>query len=304
MKSFTQASAHPPETSRTRSLTTCFALIAFLGLLASCGQNVNAPNKEMQLAATAVPQLQLQGGAAGVPVQPALEQKLIRTGELQLEVSDAQKVMLRVDSVTKSKGGQVADSRVTQDASNKYTAVLVVNVPSSKFEDAVSAISQLGDVQNRAMSSEDVTKRYFDLQTRLSVKEQSLTRLRALLDGRAAKLADVLEVEREIDRAVEELEQLKGEQKFYDQQIAMSKITITLTEQGAATTSQFSTPIVTAIRKSYETLGTSLAAIIYLISFLLPWALVLGAIWFLLKRYYLKKTAASKPPNAPPETKS
>ena len=41
-----------------------------------------------------------------------------------------------------------------------------------------------------------------------------VTRLRSLLTTRAAKLSDLVEVERELGRAITELEQMEGERRF------------------------------------------------------------------------------------------
>src|SRR6185503_4110817 len=132
------------------------------------------------------------------------------TGELQIQVRDVPKAVSSPDSISRTQNALLADSRVTQDGQGARTAQLLFRIPSDRFQPTLAARKTLGEVKRELVNTQDVTKEYADLETRLAVKEQTVTRLRALLDVRAGKLSDVLEVERELTRAVTELEQLKG----------------------------------------------------------------------------------------------
>ncbi len=119
---------------------------------------------------------------------------------------------------------------MTQQPKVGHEERLTVRIPSAQFDGAVAAFAKLGELQYQNLGVEDITKAYFDLETRLALKEQTLTRLRGMLDNRTAKLSDVLDVERESNRVIEEIETLKGERRFYDQQVAMSTLVITFTK--------------------------------------------------------------------------
>ncbi len=207
-------------------------------------------------------------------------QKLIRSGDLELQVDDVRVAARRADSVALAMGGLVADSRMTRGAQDRQEAELVVRVPSERFGAAMAALSALGKVNAATTKAEDITKAYADLATRLAVKEQTVLRLRTLLDNRTAKLSDVLEVERELAKQVTELEQLKGEQRYYDHRIAVSSITVTLTEGTASHISQLSGPVATAFRRALEVLGSSVAGLVYVVIFILPWVVFAAAgVW-------------------------
>jgi hypothetical protein len=130
-----------------------------------------------------------------------------------------------------------------------------------------------------------------------------VTRLRALLENRTAKLGDVLEVERELSRAVTELEQMKGERRYYDQQIAMSTVRLMLFERVPSQLSQITRPISGALAGATQVLGNSIGAIIYVVVAVVPWVLVVLAIMWMIpalrRRARLrspKSGAASQPP--------
>ncbi len=201
-------------------------------------------------------------------------QKLIRTAELRIQVRDVLMALKITDSIAKSQQTLLADSRTSQDADGKRTAEIVLRAPSAQFASLLQALHGLGSVQSEAIGTQDVTKDYADLETRLAVKEQTVARLRVLMENRTAKLAEILEVERELGRAVAELEQMKGERRYYDQQIALSTVKLTLFERVPSQTSQVTKPIAEALQGSMQVLGSSIGAIIYMFVALIPWLLV------------------------------
>ena len=107
---------------------------------------------------------------------------------------------------------------------------------------------------------------------------------------RSAKLSDVLDLEREISRTLSEVEQMKGERRFYDHEVAMSVVHVTFSDREFAVTSSFSAPIRRALAEGRGTLGNSIAVVVYLAIFILPWLLVGIPIWRFVRR---RKRASS-----------
>jgi uncharacterized protein DUF4349 len=277
-------------------------LISLLALVTACSDKVDrlsgfrqaagvvgdrtAPTSATdQLAATMAVARVRPIAAEGTPVAAFYAaQKLIRTGQMRIEVADVQATIRVVDSLARARGGIVADTRVSLDAQDRRQALLVIHVPSDRFVETVAVLKPLGDVREEVVNTQDVTRDYADLETRLAVKEQTVTRLRALLDNRTAKLSDVLEVERELSRAITELEQMKGERRYYDQQIALSTLTLTLVDRAGSRAVQFTGPIAQAFHQALEVLGRSIAGLIYLVTFLLPWVALAALGWWLVMR--------------------
>jgi CHASE3 domain sensor protein len=254
--------------------------------LASACKGESATRSE-QAMYVSVPTATVNAAAIQAPVSAVASywatQKLIRTAELQIEVKDVGKAMLAVDSMVKQRGALVADSKQSVDAHDWRSTELMIRVPSDRFLDALGALRQVGKVKSESVKTEDVTKDYADVETRLAVKEQTVTRLRALLDSRAAKLSDVLEVERELARSVTELEQMKGEKRFYDQRIAISTITLTLFDHTTSRGVQFTEPVANAFRSAVGIFATSISAIVSVVAYLLPWVVLALLLWRPLK---------------------
>lgn len=198
-------------------------------------------------------------------------QKLIRTAELVIEVAHVDSALRTADSIAKQLDAFVADVRVSQAENRRGTAQLVVRVAASNFASVMAALRELGTVKHEGVSTQDITKEYADLAVRVAVKQDAVTRLRSILNSRPGKLSDVLDVERELSRAVTEFEQLKGEQRYYDERVAVSTVSVNLTEPGTLARPGIMSTITEALRRSTEVLTTSVAMLIYVVTFLIPW---------------------------------
>jgi hypothetical protein len=257
-----------------------YRLVVPLLLVTACGSKLDSSAEKLIAPAASTRAREGQTGAAQGSAAFAA-QKLIRTGDLRIGVKDVNSAVTLADSVARVHGGLLADSRLSEDGQGRHQAHLVIRVPSERFATAVADLRRLGDVKNESVNTQDITKEYADLATRLAVKEQTVARLRLLVENRTAKLSDVLEVERELDRSVTELEQLKGEQRYYDRQIALSSISITVFDRIASSATRFTDPIANAFAGSLEVLGNSLGSLIYVLVFLLPWAGIAAMLWWL-----------------------
>jgi hypothetical protein len=91
----------------------------------------------------------------------------------------------------------------------------------------LNEIGALGKVRERAITGQDVTTQFTDLQLRLDNKEKMLLRLRELL-AQAENTTVTLEVEKEISRVTLEIEQIKGTLIYLKDQITYSTITISI----------------------------------------------------------------------------
>jgi hypothetical protein len=223
----------------------------------------------------------------------AVSRKLIRTGQIALVVPDYVKASTEVKRIAESYGGYLAEAQGQRGAQDRRHGSLTIRVDAGRFDDAVAALRALGDVRSENLATQDVTKAYTDLETRLRVKRDTADRLRDILRTRTAKLSDVLEAERELARVTEEIEQMEGERRFYDQQIALSTLTVALREPSAIVEAGVLSPISDALGDSVRVLAESVAAVIYAAVFLAPWLLLLWIAWKLFRRARARRKAAT-----------
>ena len=213
-----------------------------------------------------------------------VQRKLIRSANLRIEVAHVDSAMRLVDAAMRSHDAVVANAQVSQISDKRSDATVSISVPANRFDETLAELRRVGRVRNENISTQDVSREYTDLEIRVGVKEETVIRLRSLLGTRTAKLADVLELERELGREIAELEQMKGERRFFDQQVAMSSISLTLFEPTPVAGPQITAPVRDALRESLSVLGSSVATVIYLVTFLVPWIALVGLLWWTLTR--------------------
>lgn len=240
--------------------------------------------------------------AASAPGRPAgraplaamaAARKLIRSAQLTVEVPRYAEAARAVARIAEEHGGYVADSRASRNEQDKQRGTISIRVPAERFAPAFEALKALGRVRTESVGTQDVTKAYVELETRLRVKRETEARLREILRTRAAKLSEVLEAERELARLIEEIEQMEGERRYYDQQVALSTITLELYEPQAMVEAGWFDPARQALRGSLQVLSTSVAAIICALAFLAPWLLVLWVVWRIVRAVRGRRRAAA-----------
>jgi Domain of unknown function (DUF4349) len=239
--------------------------------------------------------------SAGLAAQAA-SRKLIRTGQLTVEVAKYEAAAREVERIAEANGGYVADSQTARLGENQQRGTITIRVAADRFPAAVAALKALGKVRSESVATQDVTKAYADLETRLRVKRETEARIREILRSRTARLSDVLEAERELARIIGEIEQAEGERRFYDQQIALSTIAVTLGEPAAVIREGVFAPIGEALRESLGVLAQSLAALIYVLVLLVPWLLLAALVFWEVRALRARRKAratAEKPAPKP-----
>lgn len=219
------------------------------------------------------------------------EQKLIRNGEIVVEVGGVEASAKSVGEIAAKHDGIVADSQFSRDENGRRRASIRVRVPAAQFEPAMADLRGLGAVSREHISTEDVTKAYFDLETRLEVKQKTAARLQDILATRTGSLADVIAAEGELGRVTGEIEQMQGEKRFYDHRIATSTISVSLNE-GDSVFLSFIDPIRSGFGNASAALGQSIQFLILLLTIIAPWVVVGLAAFWVVRRVTRKKQRA------------
>jgi len=214
--------------------------------------------------------------------------KLIRSGEISIELKSCAEGTRAADAIARSLDGYVAASRSTSVSGQPASGTLSVRVPADRFDEAFRRLAALGSVKTQRIDTEDISKEYFDLETRLRVERDAEARLREVLRNRTAKLSDIVEAEAELTRIVGEIEQTEGERLYDDRRIAFSTIALSLAEPGVAPTPVTEPsalePIRNALRESALLLASSVAGLIYALAAGIPWAAALALVWLVVRR--------------------
>ncbi|MGE5377374.1 MAG: DUF4349 domain-containing protein [Bacteroidota bacterium] len=164
--------------------------------------------------------------------QAAQERIVIQTADLAIVVTDPQTRMTEISKMANDMGGYVVSSSLYQSyaPSGKQVpeATIMIRVPAGKLDAALAEIKKgAGDVQHENRSGQDVTNAYVDLQAQLKAKQAAEEQLLKIMD-QAVKAEDVLNTYMQVQTIQTEIEQLKGQIKYYDEAVALSSINVQL----------------------------------------------------------------------------
>lgn len=152
------------------------------------------------------------------PSSSSSEQQIIKTASLEIITSQVDDSFAKAINVARRIGGYTLSSN-HQD--QKSTVVL--RVPSRRFEEAMQCLASLGKVERRMVTGTDVTAEFVDFSMRLSNVEQMRRRYLELLQD-ATKVSEAIQVQRELERIPQSIEQLRGHINLLQNKIRMSTI--------------------------------------------------------------------------------
>lgn len=164
------------------------------------------------------------------PSKPAAGTLLIYNASFTVEAKEEDIKDLSGRIVDKAKG---YGGYLSQRASNSLT----VRIPAKEFYPMNDFIRSLGKVRYENATAQDVTMQYTDLRIRLDVQLKMLARYEELLK-KTVNVKEAVEVERELSRITERVEQLKGQIRYYDNQIGFSTISVSFQEPYSAFTKE------------------------------------------------------------------
>lgn len=178
----------------------------------------------------AQPVAQRSGGGGSLP---SAGPRIVQTASLALSVPRAefQQTVDSARSIAAGLGGFVVSSSASQGADRRLVAgTLVVRVPGRAYAQAIERLSDLGRVEAREESGQDVSAEVVDLEARsrhLEAVERQLLQLLEEADTVAAALA----VQSELNGVQLELEQVRGRLRHLDDQVAYATISLDVRER-------------------------------------------------------------------------
>lgn len=162
---------------------------------------------------------------------PTANRKLVRNATAELEVVSFDESVQKITAFAAEEKGYVSTTSSEKQENGKLRGEIVVKVLPDNLDRFLGKLRGIGELKNQALTTEDVTKAYFDTESRLKNARLMEQRLIEILKTKSKDVADLLEVEKELGRVREEIETMQGELKFMDSQIAFATVTITLAEK-------------------------------------------------------------------------
>ncbi len=234
--------------------------------------------------------------AAAAAAVATTERMVVRTASLDLIVPDTDKALNDIQALARELGGYVVSVEAYQYQEGRQ-ATVTFRVPAETLDTALDRLRAMATtVRRESVSGQDVTDQYVDLQSRLRHLEAKEKQLLEFLD-RAEDTEAVLAVYEHLSQTQAEIEQVKGQMQYLENQTALATITVNLTPDAMAQpldTGGWNLPatVRNAVEALLNVLEFFVKALIYVVIVVLP-ALILIALpifgIFLLVRWLVRR---------------
>ena len=172
-----------------------------------------------------------EASSAATPAAEVAKRKLIRNANVELEIVSFDDAVQKITAFANEERGYVATTNSQKQANGKLRGQVIVKVLPENLDRFLQKIRGLGELKNQTLGTEDVTKAYFDTDARLKNARVMEQRLIDMLQTKAGKVSDLLQVEKELGRVREDIEKMQGELKYWDSQVQFATATISLAEK-------------------------------------------------------------------------
>ncbi len=161
---------------------------------------------------------------------------VIRSGEVTFEVDSFDAAVATVTRLVAAiKDGFVATVNSEKLANGKVRGTVVVRVPPERLDGLVldlrKELGKTGELQSQRIGSQDITKQYTDLESRLRAARAMEERLLQIIKTGKGEIKDLLAAEKELGVWRTRIEEIEGELRYYAHQVALSTLSITLVEK-------------------------------------------------------------------------
>lgn len=236
------------------------------------------------------------GNQAPAPVQ--FERSLIYTGTITIKVDSVSTMADRAIATAVGAGGFVSgDNRTIDD--DRSQATLILRVPTDRFTSTLDALAKLGVEESRQIQAQDVTDQIVDLDARVATQEASVARVRDLL-ARAQTIAEITNLETELTRRQADLDSLKQRRAKLGGLAELATISAILHAPAVAsvTKEDDDTGFLAGLKHGWEGFLASVAIVLTIAGWLLPWAIAIGLpIWLIL--WLLRRRRRPPTPRTP-----
>ena len=216
---------------------------------------------------------------------------LIYHADLRLKVVSLPRASTSLDSLVHRNGGYLSAATEVR-AEGEWRQAITIRVAPARFQPLMAALGGLGTVEEKKLTTDDVTAQHADVAARLATKRAVEKRYIDLL-ARARKISEILEVEGKIGEVREEIESTESRLKTLNDEVAYSTISLTCFQPLPQPVPE--APVVSFASRLVESFYTGWTLITsLLISLVAVWPFLLlgGTGWWAVRRWRWRRNIA------------
>ncbi|MBU5676193.1 DUF4349 domain-containing protein [Alkaliphilus sp. MSJ-5] len=223
--------------------------------------------------------------------------KVITNVHISLETIEFGSTTDNLNEIINKNKGYIEDSSISH---NNYInnriykyAQYTIRVPKESMDSFINEISSIGNIVSQSTSKQDITKQYYDTESRLNVLKIKEERILTLLE-KAEKIEDIIAIENQLSEIIYQKENLTKSILDMDDKVSYSTVSINISEvekltSGVTTETTFATKIANAFRDSLYFFKVVLEKFLITFIYVLPYFLIIGVIGILVYKFVRKK---------------
>jgi glycine cleavage system regulatory protein len=165
------------------------------------------------------------------PPAPQAERKIIRTGQVEYEIESFDSAVATISKIIAEEGGFVGTVNSDRLPNGKVRGTVVLRLAPDRLDILLLKLRGLGELKSQNIRSQDVTKQFYDLESRLRAARTMEERLLKIIKEGKGEIKDLLLAEKELGEWRTKIESFEGEIRYYASQISLSTLTVTLMEK-------------------------------------------------------------------------
>lgn len=237
------------------------------------------------------------GGTSGVSL-PQDDRKIILNASLTIEALDFDATCSALLNALKDAGGYVSSTELyspSYEGARRH-ATYELRVPATQYEAFLQNAGSAGNLINKQESTEDVTRAYVDVESRLRSLRLQEERLFEMME-QAGELETLLAIQNQLTEVQYQLDSYTSQRNTYDDLVSYSTVTVFVEEVRVFTEAPvtFGDRVAEAFRGSWRSFGDGVQDFAVGFIYFLPTLLVLcvlAAIMIPLVRMAAKRSRA------------
>jgi hypothetical protein len=214
-----------------------------------------------------------------------IENKIIKTATISLEVDNYKDTKAKVAELSKKFGGYISQEN-ENTSSYRLTNTYIIRIQKEKFDDLVKDLLEIAKtVESKVITSDDVTEEYIDVAARLKNKKEAEKQYVELLK-RANTVDEIIHVNEQLRIIREEIEAKEGRLKYINDRVSLSTINLTI-YQSLEIDYGFFSKIIKAVQSGWQGLLGFVIGIFYI----WPFLIIIAVCWYLIRHHYKNKKA-------------
>lgn len=172
------------------------------------------------------------------------------------------------------------------DATSQTTVSLTVRVPETTFTDYLSRLKSYGKVTSFTQTGQDVTEQYNGLQGTLGELRSEQAAYTRLFQ-QAASMQDMLQIQHALAVVNSQISSYETRAHNLQRSVNLAQVNITFSPLPSPVNRPFGStnPMARSLVQSFDALIASAMALVTLVAWLIPWAIVFGlAAWVIRRR--------------------